>query len=463
MVPFLTVIIPAYNSEKTLAEALESIAAQQGLGGESCSLSGCSVVGWGASVPASRDGEKAGFGVQGSGTGNNQQPNNEQLSLSTRPSDFSLSDIEILLVDDASTDGTVRVAEEWGRAHPDWQNRLKILHNPGNLGPAASRNHGLRLAQSEWVAFLDADDVWLPSKLAIQFHCAQEQPEVALWCGGVTGVKDQKTENRRQNESQKVGRDHRASRVGEREVDNNARHSAEGREPGDKELWRARVLASRNKDGEGDRGEVLGGRMKAKIGATERPSHIPNEQLHNLTTQQRFSDQECRTYPCRALVLDDFITNNPVATSTVLVRKSAVESVGGFDGSFIGPEDYDLWLRLVVRFTMALIKLPLAEYRMQSGSLSMDDRRFLPQVFRVLDKAFGPGGVLADRPELRRKAEGSQYWNASWMAFNRGNRRLAIRYWGRAYGGYWMEGRSPKRAWWRLLIRYILGAYEKTT
>jgi hypothetical protein len=173
--------------------------------------------------------------------------------------------------------------------------------------------------------------------------------------------------------------------------------------------------------------------------------------------EQRISDQECPTYPSRTLKLDDFIAGNPVATSTVLVRKSALESVRGFDASFMGPEDYDLWMRVAARFKMAQIDIPLAAYRSQSGSLSMDDRRFLPQVLRVLDKAFGPGGVLADRPRLRMVAEGNQYWNASWMAFNRGDRWVAIRYWGWAYGRQVLSGYKTPRAWWRLLVRYLMG------
>ena len=71
---------------------------------------------------------------------------------------------ELLLVDDGSTDGGPEIARRYARQSPDqihyWQ------HPDGrNCGKGASRNLGLRQARGEYVAFLDADDIWLPNKL----------------------------------------------------------------------------------------------------------------------------------------------------------------------------------------------------------------------------------------------------------------------------------------------------------
>ncbi|OGV69684.1 MAG: hypothetical protein A2283_17140 [Lentisphaerae bacterium RIFOXYA12_FULL_48_11] len=120
---------------------------------------------------------------------------------------------------------------------------------------------------------------------------------------------------------------------------------------------------------------------------------------------------------CR-LSLDDFVTANPVATSTVVVRKDVVLSVGGFDEQFRGPEDYDLWMRIVANNAVTYFDMPFGRYRRVAGSLSMNEKAFLPQVIRVIDKAFGEKGVFAGRPG-KRKAIAHQVLAASWTAADR--------------------------------------------
>ena len=130
----------------------------------------------------------------------------------------------------------------------------------------------------------------------------------------------------------------------------------------------------------------------------------------------------------RELSLADFVAHNPVATSTVLVRRDVLLGVGGFDGQFCGPEDYDLWLRVVAGHKCLKLDVPLTRYRSTVGSLSMDERKFLPQVLRVLKKAFGEGGALHGHREWRRRSYAEQYSSASWMAHNRGANGVALRY-----------------------------------
>ncbi len=89
---------------------------------------------------------------------------------------------EILLVDDGSTDRSTTIAREYERAHAD---RIRYLEHPGhaNRGMSASRNLGLAAAAGEYVAFLDADDVWLPRKLERQVALLERFPEAGMVCG----------------------------------------------------------------------------------------------------------------------------------------------------------------------------------------------------------------------------------------------------------------------------------------
>ena len=128
----------------------------------------------------------------------------------------------------------------------------------------------------------------------------------------------------------------------------------------------------------------------------------------------------------KRLMLNDFAIRNEVATSTVLARKRALEDAGLFDVQFRGPEDYDLWMRVAAIFPVLKIDYPLSQYRHVEGSLSRDDRKFLPAVLRVLDKAYSEGGVLHDISGKKR-AKAYQYLCAAWMAAERGAHATAFR------------------------------------
>ncbi|MEO1199723.1 MAG: glycosyltransferase family 2 protein [Pseudomonadota bacterium] len=76
----------------------------------------------------------------------------------------SEADWELLLIDDGSTDG----ADALLRDLASEDNRITLLGWPDNRGAAAARNAGIQAAKGRYIAFLDADDAWLPEKLAIQ-------------------------------------------------------------------------------------------------------------------------------------------------------------------------------------------------------------------------------------------------------------------------------------------------------
>jgi glycosyltransferase involved in cell wall biosynthesis len=92
------------------------------------------------------------------------------------------ADWELLLVDDGSGPAATEIAKGFVARHPG---KIRYLEHPGhvNRGAAATRNLGIRHARGEYLALIDADDVWLPSKLSDQVAILDALPEVGMVCG----------------------------------------------------------------------------------------------------------------------------------------------------------------------------------------------------------------------------------------------------------------------------------------
>ncbi|WP_313449029.1 glycosyltransferase [Streptococcus parasuis] len=86
---------------------------------------------------------------------------------------------ELLVLDDGSKDNTLRIIEEFSQK----DSRIKALPNGKNIGVSATRNRGIELASGEWIAFLDSDDMWKPEKLEKQFEIVEKEAAEFLFTG----------------------------------------------------------------------------------------------------------------------------------------------------------------------------------------------------------------------------------------------------------------------------------------
>jgi len=218
---------------------------------------------------------------------------------------------EVVVVDDRSSDGT-------GDAlRTRFGDRVRVI--TGKYGSAsAARNAGWRAATGEWIAFLDADDLWMPDKLSASLALFTAAPH-AIWCFTDGTVRD-----------------------------------LEGRE-------HASLLA-------------------------------------------RWVDLD---EPYCGSPVAELIDVNFILTSSVLVRRSALEALGGFDETLSHAEDVDLWIKLSRRGLATASGRPLVRYRARDTGLSaqVDNRNLgAATLFARLaaDKSLAPALRQAARRRVSR-------------------------------------------------------------
>lgn len=262
---------------------------------------------------------------------NNQQPfvtvvmpvyNGEQFLLEALQSVFlqTFQNFELIVVDDGSTDATHTILEAFG-------DRLTLIQQK-NAGHAAARNAAMRIAKGDWIAMIDADDIWHPTKLEEQIALTNEVDVV------YTAAKNFEDS--------------------------------------------ARVDDVTFRDGQCPSGDVF-----------------------------------------RHLLLDNFVTH-----SSVMLRRSAVQAVGGYDETLKTTCDWDLWLRMSVSGSrFAGTRKPLTSYRWRSNSWSRNHDRTCQDRLRVVRSAMASNRGLQLPLSFRQKVVARAWQTSAWFVSEKDDRK----------------------------------------
>ena len=114
---------------------------------------------------------------------------NKELSISNTIQsvlDQTFQDFEIVIVNDGSTDNSIKEVEKFD------DKRIRLIHQK-NQGVSAARNRGIEEAKYEWVAFLDADDMWMDNHLSEYKRAIDESLDLTWLISGYTSQGDGKT------------------------------------------------------------------------------------------------------------------------------------------------------------------------------------------------------------------------------------------------------------------------------
>ncbi|NOT69151.1 MAG: glycosyltransferase [Methylophilaceae bacterium] len=236
---------------------------------------------------------------------------------------------EIIIMDDGSTDDTEQVVQSLGDG---------ILYiRQKNAGVSAARNRGIDAATGEIIAFLDADDVWLPEKIERQLQVFQDHPDVAL-----------------------VATD-------KAEIDT--------------------------------QGKLL------------LPSLFKQQHLHTY-----FSSLNNAPIP---KVMSQLVKVNFIPTSSVLVRKAALNRVGVFDTTIRYGEDLELWVRIAAQFQIACLAKVMLHYRRHDTNATQATEKLLLDMVRVMKSIRSWGAAKLNKDGMDAdKVVAATLWDLGYWYFS---------------------------------------------
>lgn len=235
----------------------------------------------------------------------------------------SFSDLELLVIDDGSTDGT----REAVRAIAD--PRLRLIGLEANVGAAAARNRGIAEARAPWVAFQDSDDEWLPAKLEKQMARLATPPAqgpdwVAAYCGMLV-----------------LGTSGEA---------------------------KARAAGTPGEAAHPSRPPRPLGRPRDRIALR----YVPDPALPRESVEGH--------------ILPALLRQSLISTQMLVARRTSLEAIGGFDESLRIQIDWECALRLAPLGPIALVDEPLVLQRFSPNSLTLDAARRQTTRLRILEK-----------------------------------------------------------------------------
>lgn len=141
---------------------------------------------------------------------------------------------EVIVVDDGSVDDTADIARSFGTS-------VRLLSQQ-NAGPGEARNLGVRNAHGTMIAFLDADDIWLPDKLKLQIAVFDANPALSMVFGCVEIIRDSDLHDRSQDEISIYEGLHAGTMLIKRDAFLNVGYFATGLRVGEFLDWYARAV-----------------------------------------------------------------------------------------------------------------------------------------------------------------------------------------------------------------------------
>ena len=91
---------------------------------------------------------------------------------------------EFIIINDVSTDNSLKIIKRYMKN----DKRIKLINNIKNVGPAISRNNGLRIAKGKYIAIMDSDDISLPKRFEIQYDFLQKNTDIFLIGGQIIRI-----------------------------------------------------------------------------------------------------------------------------------------------------------------------------------------------------------------------------------------------------------------------------------
>lgn len=216
--------------------------------------------------------------------------------------------VEVLVVDDGSTDNTAEVLRPYF-------NKIRFIRQK-NHGVSQARNTAIDMSSGEYIAFIDADDLWLPNKLEIQISFLERNKDVAGVCTDFSTINST--------------------------------------------------------------GDVIMPRSIKKHYPIFKRYKLAMEKIFSyheqLSVHSGLTKQNSEFDVYYGNIFKALFRGNFIKTSSFVVRKKDMLRIGGFNKNFHTQEDYEYWLRLAKEYELGYIDAPLTAWRKHDVQITRSDQ-----------------------------------------------------------------------------------------